>query len=150
MRLFFDSSCDKRYGKNGKSILSIIRFHKDVFLNPLMAKVSLLDPWSGAAVNRRCSVKKLFLKFRKIYRKTPVRFFFNKVADLKPPTLLKETLAQLFCEFCETFQNTFFYKTPQVAVSRFSVFRGYRKGTLASNGSEMGERLFLVVFFFVK
>ena len=35
--------------------------------------------------------------------------FFNKV---------EETLAQVFsCEFCESFKNTFFYRTPPVAVS---------------------------------
>ena len=36
--------------------------------------------------------------------------FFNKVADLKPTTLLKksETPTQMFqCEFCEIFKNTF-------------------------------------------
>ena len=30
-----------------------------------------------------CSVKKVFLKFRKIGKKTPVPVFFDKVADLK-------------------------------------------------------------------
>ena len=35
--------------------------------------------------------------------------FFNKV---------EETLAQVFsCEFCESFKNTFFYRTPPVAAS---------------------------------
>ena len=44
--------------------------------------------------------------------------FFNKVADLRPVTLLTEALAQVFsCEFCEIFKNTFSYRTPQVAVS---------------------------------
>ena len=37
--------------------------------------------------------KKLFLEIRKIYRKTPVpRVFFNKVAGLRPETLLKNRL----------------------------------------------------------
>ena len=35
--------------------------------------------------------------------------FFNKVAGLRPSTLLKKTLSQvLSCEFCEIFKNTFF------------------------------------------
>ena len=36
--------------------------------------------------------------------------FFNKVAGLRPSTLLKkEALAQVFsCEFCKIFKNTFF------------------------------------------
>ena len=77
MRLFFDSSCDKRYGKNGKSILSIIGFHKDVFLNPLMAKVSLVDPCSGGAVTQRCSLKNLFFKnFAKFIEKHLCQFPF--------------------------------------------------------------------------
>ena len=64
-------------------------------------------------------------KFRKIHRKTPVpEAFFNKVAGLRPATLLKnriwsqasnfikrETLVQVFsCEFCEISKNTFFTK----------------------------------------
>ena len=45
-------------------------------------------------------------------------FFLNKVADLRPATLLKKTLAQVFsCEFCEIYKNTFFHKTPLVAAS---------------------------------
>ena len=38
--------------------------------------------------------------------------FFNKVAGLRPATLLKKTLAKMFsCEFCEIFKNTFFQNT---------------------------------------
>ena len=48
-------------------------------------------------------------------------FFLNKVADLRPATLLKKTLAQVFsCEFCEIYKNTFFHKTPLVAASALS------------------------------
>ena len=45
--------------------------------------------------------------------------FFNKVAGLRPATLLKrETLAQVFSfEFCEISKNTFSYRTPPVAAS---------------------------------
>ena len=45
--------------------------------------------------------------------------FFNKVAGLRPTTLLKqETLTQaLSCEFCESFENTFFYRKSLVAAS---------------------------------
>ena len=39
--------------------------------------------------------------------------FLNKVAGLMP-----EILAQMFfCEFCEIFENMFFYRTPPVATS---------------------------------
>ena len=50
------TSCDKRHGKNGEQILSNIRFHKEVFLNPFMANVSFLH------LTRRCFVKTLYLK----------------------------------------------------------------------------------------
>ena len=41
--------------------------------------------------------------------------FCNKVGDLRPA---KETLAHVFSsEFCEIFKNTFFHRTPLVAVS---------------------------------
>ena len=44
--------------------------------------------------------------------------FFNKVADLRPFFIKKETLAQIFsCEFCEISRNTFSYRTPLVAAS---------------------------------
>ena len=44
--------------------------------------------------------------------------FFNKVAGLRPATLLKKTLAQVFsCEFSEISKNNFSYRTPPVAAS---------------------------------
>ena len=56
---------------------------------------------STETVARRCSINGCSQKFRKIYRKTPVPETFNKVAGLRPATLLKESLAQVFsCEFC--------------------------------------------------
>ena len=43
---------------------------------------------------------------------------FNKIAGLRPATLLRQRLWQMFsCEFCEIFTNTFFYRTPLVAAS---------------------------------
>ena len=50
---------------------------------------------------RRCSIKKLFLKFCNFHRKTPVlESFFNKVADLEAPT-------QVFsCEYCEILRTS--------------------------------------------
>ena len=42
--------------------------------------------------------------------------FFHKVADLRPETLLKKTLAQVFsCEFSKVSMNAFSYRTPPVA-----------------------------------
>ena len=38
----------------------------------------------------------------------------------------KESLAQVFsCDFCEISKNTFFYRTPLVAVSVISVISGF-------------------------
>ena len=53
------------------------------------------------------SVFKIFAKFAR--RHLCQSLFFNKVAGLKPSTLLKNTLAQVFsCEFCEIFKNIIF------------------------------------------
>ena len=47
---------------------------------------------------------------------------FNKIACLRPATLLKKRLAQTFsCEFCEISKNTFFHRIPQVAASEICV-----------------------------
>ena len=49
--------------------------------------------------------------------------FFNKVADLRPATITKETLTQVFsCEFREISKNTFFHRTPLVTVSDHCLF----------------------------
>ena len=62
---------------------------------------------SSEAVTRSFSDKKLFLKFLKIHRKTPLPeslFFLRNF-------IKKEILAQVFlrnCEFFETFENTLF------------------------------------------
>ena len=53
------------------------------------------------AVAQRCSVKKLFLEISHDSQE-------NTCARDRPATLLKETLAQVFCcEFCEISKNTF-------------------------------------------
>ena len=45
---------------------------------------------------------------------------FNKVAGLRPATLLKKRLPQVFCcEFCEISKNTFFYRIPLVAAFEY-------------------------------
>ena len=47
--------------------------------------------------------------------------FFNKIPVLTPATLFKKPLAQVFsCEFCKTFRDIFFYRTPRVAASGLS------------------------------
>ena len=39
--------------------------------------------------------------------------FFNKVAEPSPCNFnTKRLQRRRFCEFCETFKNTFFYRTP--------------------------------------
>ena len=73
-------------------------------------------------VTQRCCVKKVFLDIsQNSLENTCQNLFFNKVADLRPVTLLKKTLAQVFsCEFCEISKNTFFYRTPLVAASDYN------------------------------
>ena len=60
---------------------------------------------------QRCSIENCvprnFTKFTRKYMCQSL--FFNKVAGLKPATLLKKVLAQVFsCEFCKISKNTFF------------------------------------------
>ena len=78
-----------------KETINILTITVIIFLNE-----HLLE-----AVNQRCSAKKLFLKFYKIYSKKPVPVAYNFIQ--------KETLLQVF-EFCETFRDTFFNRTPHV------------------------------------
>ena len=65
--------------------------------------------------HHRCSLKKLFLKFHNIYRKTPVmESLLNKVAGLYQ----KQTAAMVFsCKYCEIFKNSYFEKHLWTATS---------------------------------
>ena len=87
--------------------------------------------------HRRCSVTKgVRRNFAKFAGKPLCQsLFFNKVADLRPETLLKKRLRQrcflevcncvkketpaqgLSCEFCEISNNAFCYRTPPMAAS---------------------------------
>ena len=74
--------------------------------------------------HRGCSIKKGVLEnFAKLTGKHLCQsLFFNKVVGLRPPTLFKKILAQVFsCEFYEISKNTFFYRTLPVAVSADSI-----------------------------
>ena len=72
------------------------------------------------------SVKQVFLKILQRFTGEYLcqSLFFDKVAGLRPGTLLKkETLAQLFsCEFREICKNTFPYRTPPVAMLKTLFF----------------------------
>ena len=71
--------------------------------------------------HQRCSVKKGVLRnFTKFTGKhLRQSLFFNKIAGLRPATLLKkETLAQVFsCEFCEISKNAFSTEHPRTNAS---------------------------------
>ena len=84
----------------------------------------MLQPFSSdaEALARRCSEKKVFLNISQNSQKKPCASLFFLTQSCRPQrgaTLLKkETLAQLLsCEFCETFQNTFFNRTRPMAAS---------------------------------
>ena len=77
-----------------------------------MHKVGVGTDGPHEAVVQRCSIKKVFLEFCKIHRKTPVPE--SQACNF----IKKETLAQVFsCEFCEISKNTFLYRTPLVSAS---------------------------------
>ena len=68
---------------------------------------------------RRCSVNKVLLKISQNSRRnTCARVcFLIMLQALACNSIKKETLAKIFsCEFCEIFKNTFFYRTPSVAL----------------------------------
>ena len=63
-----------------------------------------------------CSIKVILENLTKFIGKHLCwSLFFNEVAgliDLRPATLLKKTLTQIFsCEFYEIFRNNLFYRT---------------------------------------
>ena len=75
--------------------------------------------------HRRCSVKKGVLRnFAKFTGKHLCqRLFFDKVAGLRPATLLKKSLAQVFSyEFCEISKNTFFTEHLRTTASEYLSF----------------------------
>ena len=70
--------------------------------------------------DQRCSIKKSVLRnFAKFTEKHLCQsLLFHKVTVLRPATLLKKRMAQVFSsEFCEISKNTFLYGKPLVAVS---------------------------------
>ena len=85
-----------------------------------MIKLLLVYNPLTEVVFRRCSVKKVFLKISsKFTGKHLCQSLFFEVCNF----IKKETLAQVFfCEFYGSFKNIFFYKTPLVAASTFSLF----------------------------
>ena len=80
-----------------------------------MIKLLLVYNPFTEVVFRRCSVKKVFLKISQNSQENTCATVCNFIK--------KETLAQVFfCEFYGSFKNIFFYETPLVAASTFSLF----------------------------
>ena len=77
----------------------------------------------------RCFKKELLKITQNSHAKTCARVsFLVKLQAWGPDaTLLKMRMWQLFyCEFCENFKNTFFYRRTLVAASVFLLFRLYQ------------------------
>ena len=82
-------------------------------------------------VVRRCSVKKVFLEISQNSQESTCKESlvcnFIKKESLVCNFIKKESLVQVLpCGFCEISQNTFFYRTPQVAASKLIVFKKIR------------------------
>ena len=78
-----------------------------------LTNFELLLSWVRPHI-RKTYIKKVFLKFRNIYKKTPVlESLLNNVAGLKSSNFFwKETPPQVFsCKYCEIFTITYFKKT---------------------------------------
>ena len=79
-----------------------------------------IDLDTAEAVVRRCSIKKVFLKISQNSQEdTCARIsFLIKLQAWELQLYKKETLAQVLSfEVYEVFNNTYFYRTPPVAVS---------------------------------
>ena len=106
-------------------LLNYPTLHNFVNLSQIFLKSSYHKlpyfPCFSEAVVERCSVKKVFLKFRKIHRKKPVPNSFLIKWKAPPSTVFKKWLWHrcLTVNFFEIFKNTVFYKTPPVAASDF-------------------------------
>ena len=81
-------------------------------MNYVSSNKNNINEYISRSSHQRCSIKKCVLRnFAKFTGKHLCQsLFFNKVAGLRPATLLKkETLAQVFsCEFYEISKNTIF------------------------------------------
>ena len=74
-----------------------------------------------------CKKKSVLRNFEKFTGKHLCHsIFFNKVAGLRPKTLLKKTLAQVFsCEFCGISKNIFSKEHLRTTASAFNQFQAY-------------------------
>ena len=94
--------------------------HKQPLKSSMIAVFKFYKKPLAEAVAWRCAVKKVFLKFRQVHRKTPVpESFFNKVAGLRPTTLLKKRPRHKCfpLTFAKLLRRTFFNRTRLVAAS---------------------------------
>ena len=94
-----------------ESTLSL--FHSEVL--EAIDCIRNLNKQRPEAVVWRCSVEKMFLEISQNSQETPV----PESRRLQACNFItKEILAKVFsCEFCKISRNTFFYRTPPVAVS---------------------------------
>ena len=77
-------------------------------------KLSLKVSQNYRSSHRMCSVGKGVLRNAAKFKGKHLcqKLFFNKVAGLKPATVLKESLTQVFsCEFCELLRTPFLQNT---------------------------------------
>ena len=89
----------------------LVHSSQTTFHRKIIYKLVWIYIWAEA-VTQRCSVKKVFLEYRKTHRKTPVPE--SQVCNF----IQKETLVQVFfCEFCEISKNNFPYRTLPVVAS---------------------------------
>ena len=66
-------------------------------------------------------------KFRKIHKKKSVsESLFNKVAGIRPATLLRDSGTVVLYKFCDIFKKTFYKKRLRVTISEL----GFRSSPL--------------------
>ena len=103
--------------------------------------------------HRRCSVRKDVL--RNLEKSTGKHLcqslFFNNVAGLRPATLLKKRLTQVFsCEFCEISENTFFKNTFGWLLLYHFIYNKHKNCILISSVGEFIKTVaWLLLTFFI-
>ena len=96
-----------------KKIIFAQLAHFDLLSSDILPVVMLSNS-RGSRLEMFCK-KGVLRNFAKFIRKHLFQsLFFNKIAGMRPATLLKKRLLGqvLSCEFCKISKNTFLYKTP--------------------------------------
>ena len=88
-----------------------------ILTDPNTMTIEMSSPQTEAVV-QRCFVNKVFLEISQNSQENTCARVSLLIKLQASNFIKKETLAQVFsCEFCESYKNTFFHRTPLVSAS---------------------------------